>query len=142
MFFLYLVFLDAYLLDWTLTKWKRSYVRFYFAYAKNNHLLVRVRLEEIQYALTTKQLGLTTNRERSPSPEPVYDKDGKRVNTRDARAVEHYNKERQRLLEQALSVCPSFKVWSAFFYFLVKLRRVMLAIWNYRLNSVNVNTLH
>eukprot|EP01105_Mastigella_eilhardi_P002890 TRINITY_DN13734_c0_g2_i1.p1 TRINITY_DN13734_c0_g2~~TRINITY_DN13734_c0_g2_i1.p1 ORF type:complete len:108 (+),score=8.33 TRINITY_DN13734_c0_g2_i1:188-511(+) len=36
--------------------------------------------------MTTRRLGLNTGRERSPSPEPVYDKDGKRVNTRDQRA--------------------------------------------------------
>ncbi|KAH3765078.1 Zinc finger protein [Pelomyxa schiedti] len=76
--------------------------------------LLRVRIEEISYAISTGQLGLNTGRERSPSPEPVYDKDGKRVNTREQRAKDRYIREKQRLLEQAIHTCPSFKPPSDF----------------------------
>ncbi|XP_071738494.1 splicing factor-like protein 1 [Rutidosis leptorrhynchoides] len=46
---------------------------------------------------------------RSPSPEPVYDNLGIRINTREYRARERLNKERQEIISQILKKNPSFK---------------------------------
>nr|XP_043631458.1 splicing factor-like protein 1 [Erigeron canadensis] len=46
---------------------------------------------------------------RSPSPEPVYDNMGIRINTREYRARERLNKERQEIISQILKRNPSFK---------------------------------
>lgn len=47
--------------------------------------------------------------QRSPSPEPVYDNLGIRINTREYRARERLNKERQEIISQILKKNPSFK---------------------------------
>ncbi|CAK9135137.1 unnamed protein product [Ilex paraguariensis] len=46
---------------------------------------------------------------RSPSPEPIYDNLGVRVNTREYRARERLNKERQEIISQILKKNPAFK---------------------------------
>jgi hypothetical protein len=48
--------------------------------------------------------------ERSPSPEPIYDTQGKRVNTRDQRAKDKLLEERQKSIEMATAMWPGFKV--------------------------------
>lgn len=70
---------------------------------------VRLRIEEITRKLTTGQFeeGL---RERSPSPEPVYDNMGKRVNTRDQRIKDKLMKERQKYVTEAMYMNPLFRV--------------------------------
>ncbi|KAL4575967.1 hypothetical protein LXL04_012059 [Taraxacum kok-saghyz] len=46
---------------------------------------------------------------RSPSPEPIYDNLGIRINTREYRARERLNKERQEIISQIIKKNPSFK---------------------------------
>ncbi|KAE8663341.1 DNA binding protein, putative isoform 1 [Hibiscus syriacus] len=46
---------------------------------------------------------------RSPSPEPIYDNMGIRINTREYRARERLNKERQEIISQILKKNPAFK---------------------------------
>ncbi|KAI3432148.1 uncharacterized protein J3R85_007541 [Psidium guajava] len=46
---------------------------------------------------------------RSPSPEPIYDNMGMRINTREFRARERLNKERQEIISQIIKRNPSFK---------------------------------
>jgi len=74
-------------------------------------LLVRVRIEEITKQISMGDVGLSLidERDRSPSPEPIYDKDGKRLNTREQRAKEKLNKERTELVELALAMDSTFK---------------------------------
>jgi len=72
-------------------------------------LLTRVRIEEITRKLSLNDLDLDYSADRSPSPEPVYDQNGKRTNTRDQRAREKLNLERHLLVEKALSLSPQFK---------------------------------
>jgi splicing factor 1 len=74
-------------------------------------LLVRVRIEEITRKLTMNDLDIdyTNERDRSPSPEPVYDAQGKRVNTREQRAKNKLNAERHSLVLLAKSMNPLFK---------------------------------
>ncbi|KAG2571607.1 splicing factor-like protein 1 [Panicum virgatum] len=46
---------------------------------------------------------------RSPSPEPVYDNLGVRINTREYRARERLNRERQEIISQLIRRNPAFK---------------------------------
>ncbi|KAK1259380.1 KH domain-containing protein [Acorus gramineus] len=46
---------------------------------------------------------------RSPSPEPVYDNMGIRINTREYRARECLNRERQEIISQLIKKNPAFK---------------------------------
>jgi len=72
-------------------------------------LLLRIRIEEIGYKLQNNQLDLEFYRERSPSPTPVYDKLGKRVNTRENRSKNNLMNERHILIEKALRINPLFR---------------------------------
>lgn len=46
---------------------------------------------------------------RSPSPEPIYDNDGIRINTREFRAREKLTRERQEVISQLIKRNPAFK---------------------------------
>lgn len=46
---------------------------------------------------------------RSPSPEPIYDNDGIRINTREYRAREKLSRERQEIISQLIKRNPAFK---------------------------------
>ncbi|XP_052211461.1 splicing factor-like protein 1 [Diospyros lotus] len=46
---------------------------------------------------------------RSPSPEPIYDNMGVRINTREYRARERLNRERQEIISQIIKRNPAFK---------------------------------
>ncbi|GFP80790.1 branchpoint-bridging protein [Phtheirospermum japonicum] len=46
---------------------------------------------------------------RSPSPEPLYDTMGVRINTREYRARERLNRERQEIISQIIKKNPAFK---------------------------------
>lgn len=46
---------------------------------------------------------------RSPSPEPIYDTLGHRINTREYRAREKLNRERQEIISQMIKKNPAFK---------------------------------
>ncbi|XP_009802234.1 splicing factor-like protein 1 [Nicotiana tabacum] len=46
---------------------------------------------------------------RSPSPEPIYDNMGIRINTREYRAREKLNRERQEIISEILKKNPAFK---------------------------------
>lgn len=46
---------------------------------------------------------------RSPSPEPIYDTKGIRVNTRENRAKERLNREKQEIIQQIIKKNPAFK---------------------------------
>ncbi|TMW87129.1 hypothetical protein EJD97_020384 [Solanum chilense] len=46
---------------------------------------------------------------RSPSPEPIYDNMGIRINTREFRAREKLNRERQEIISQIIKKNPAFK---------------------------------
>jgi splicing factor 1 len=75
-------------------------------------LVLRIRIEEITQKLTMAGLlaqEAEFGRDRSPSPTPVYDSMGKRVNTREQRLRDKLNRERQRLVETATMYNPMFK---------------------------------
>ena len=79
-------------------------------------LVLRLKIEDL-----TKELAVVSNsfiqgvdyvgmygEQRSPSPEPIYDYTGRRVNTRNARRKEKLNIERNKLIERALDTIPNF----------------------------------
>ena len=51
----------------------------------------------------------TSSAPRSPSPEPVYDSHGLRTNTRSARLVSRWTKERADSVERLLALSPSYQ---------------------------------
>jgi len=47
---------------------------------------------------------------RSPSPEPIYDsKSGVRLNTRDLRVKENYNREKSSIIEELIKLDKTYK---------------------------------
>jgi splicing factor 1 len=46
---------------------------------------------------------------RSPSPEPIYNSEGKRLNTREFRIRKKLEDERQALIQEAMRLNPNFK---------------------------------
>jgi len=72
-------------------------------------LLLRIRIEEIGYKIANSQFDVEYYKSRSPSPTPVYDAQGKRVNTKDQRAKQKLEQERAYLIEKVFKIYPSFK---------------------------------
>ncbi|KAI7895135.1 uncharacterized protein EV154DRAFT_536231 [Mucor mucedo] len=70
--------------------------------------LLQIRLEEINRKLRIGDF-TPTERARSPSPEPIYNADGKRINTREARYKKKLEDERHRLMEIAIKTIPNFR---------------------------------
>ncbi|KAF8933714.1 hypothetical protein BGZ58_006182 [Dissophora ornata] len=70
--------------------------------------LLHTRLEEISRKLRTGDV-LPPGRERSRSPEPVYNAEGKRVNTREWRYRKKLEDERHQLIEGAIKKYPDFR---------------------------------
>ena len=46
---------------------------------------------------------------RSPSPEPIYDLQGKRFNTREVRARRKIEDQRHQLVTEILTIAPDYK---------------------------------
>ncbi|KAI9469999.1 MAG: hypothetical protein EXX96DRAFT_588374 [Benjaminiella poitrasii] len=70
--------------------------------------LLQIRLEEINRKLRTNDF-VPNERARSPSPEPIYNAEGKRVNTREARYKKKLEDERHKLIETAMKTIPNFR---------------------------------
>ncbi|XP_073993559.1 splicing factor 1 [Rhodnius prolixus] len=72
--------------------------------------LLQLQIEEVSRKLRTGDLGIPMNpEERSPSPEPIYSSDGKRLNTREFRTRKNLEEERHSLIQKMLKVNPDFK---------------------------------
>ncbi|RCI01690.1 hypothetical protein CU098_002875, partial [Rhizopus stolonifer] len=69
--------------------------------------LLQIRLEEINRKIRTNDF--SSERDRSPSPEPIYNAEGKRVNTREVRVKKKLEDERHRLIEIAIRTIPNFR---------------------------------
>ncbi|AOA64117.1 Commitment complex component [Komagataella phaffii CBS 7435] len=65
------------------------------------------RIEEITQKLETHQV-VPEEKLRSPSPTPIYNSNGKRINTIDIRYTEKLEKERHVLVERAMKTVPGF----------------------------------
>ncbi|XP_065897643.1 splicing factor 1-like isoform X2 [Dysidea avara] len=72
--------------------------------------LIHLQIEENSRRLRTGDLGIPINpADRSPSPEPIYSYDGKRLNTREVRVKKRLEDERHRLILEALTINPEYK---------------------------------
>ncbi|XP_052873280.1 splicing factor 1-like [Anopheles cruzii] len=72
--------------------------------------LVQIQIEEISRKLRTGDLMIPQNpEERSPSPEPIYSSDGKRLNTREFRTRKKLEEQRHQLIQRMQSINPDFK---------------------------------
>ncbi|KAI0382571.1 hypothetical protein F5Y04DRAFT_279859 [Hypomontagnella monticulosa] len=66
------------------------------------------RIREITQKLSVGDADLANHRRRSPSPGPLYDSLGKRVNTRHRRQREILEKERGSLIQTAMRTIPNY----------------------------------
>ncbi|CAG9857649.1 unnamed protein product [Phyllotreta striolata] len=72
--------------------------------------LLQLQIEEVSRKLRSGDLGIPMNpEERSPSPEPIYSSDGKRLNTREFRTRKRLEEERHALVLKMQSINPEFK---------------------------------
>lgn len=74
--------------------------------------LLRLQIDEINRKLLTVKYDAKIKENdpnRSPSPEPVYDSNGKRINTREVRMKKDLELEKQKLLEELVKLNPSLK---------------------------------
>eukprot|EP00826_Nyctotherus_ovalis_P035255 TRINITY_DN3012_c0_g1_i28.p1 TRINITY_DN3012_c0_g1~~TRINITY_DN3012_c0_g1_i28.p1 ORF type:complete len:253 (+),score=56.92 TRINITY_DN3012_c0_g1_i28:139-897(+) len=74
-----------------------------------NNFLGRHRLDDVQRILALNDFENNDPDLRSLSPDPIYDpKTGVRLNTRESRNKERYNKEKNTLIEDLLKMDPTF----------------------------------
>uniref|UniRef100_A0A8C6TM42 Branchpoint-bridging protein n=1 Tax=Neogobius melanostomus TaxID=47308 RepID=A0A8C6TM42_9GOBI len=72
--------------------------------------IVQLQIEDLTRKLRTGDLGIPVNPEdRSPSPEPIYNSEGKRLNTREYRTRKKIEEERHSLITEMLALNPDFK---------------------------------
>ncbi|KAK9462619.1 putative branchpoint-bridging protein [Lipomyces oligophaga] len=70
--------------------------------------VLNLRIEEISQKLRINDL-VPKEGDRSPSPPPQYDGNGKRINTREVRYRKKLEDERHKLVEKAIKTIPDFK---------------------------------
>lgn len=66
-------------------------------------------LAEVNQRILNNQLEIPPENRRSPSPEPVYDRNGVRLNTREVRAKEKLMQARSNLIEELIKADPSYR---------------------------------
>ncbi|TPP59433.1 Splicing factor 1 [Fasciola gigantica] len=72
--------------------------------------IIQLQIEDISRRLKCGDLGIPKNPEdRSPSPEPIYSSDGKRLNTREYRTRKKMEEERHSLVQQLTELNPDYK---------------------------------
>ncbi|KAJ8100367.1 hypothetical protein POJ06DRAFT_252481 [Lipomyces tetrasporus] len=70
--------------------------------------VLNLRIEEISQKLRINDV-VPKDGERSPSPPPQYDSNGKRINTREFRYRKKLEDERHKLVEKAMRTIPDFR---------------------------------
>lgn len=70
--------------------------------------LLQLQIEELTLRIRTNDLRIPPERDRSPSPEPVYDIEGKRLNTREVRTMKKMEYQRHLLIQKMLVDNPSY----------------------------------
>lgn len=69
----------------------------------------QLEIEEVSRRLRSNDLGIPANpEERSPSPEPVYSSDGKRLNTRDVRTRRKLEDMRHKAIQEMKEINPHY----------------------------------
>ncbi|TDL25617.1 hypothetical protein BD410DRAFT_717569, partial [Rickenella mellea] len=76
--------------------------------AQLDNYAIQIRLEEINRKLRLNDF-IPSERERSPSPPPTYDGQGRRTNTREVRYRKKLEDERIKLVDRALKTDPNFR---------------------------------
>ncbi|KAG9340132.1 hypothetical protein AGOR_G00018140 [Albula goreensis] len=72
--------------------------------------IVQLQIEDLSRKLRTGDLEIPVNpEERSPSPEPIYNSEGKRLNTREYRTRKKLEEERHALITEMVRLNPEFK---------------------------------
>jgi len=72
--------------------------------------LLQLRIEDASRKLRSGDLGIPPNPDdRSPSPEPVYSSDGKRMNTREYRKRKELEEQRHEAIQKMLLLNPEYK---------------------------------
>lgn len=66
-------------------------------------------LEDLSNRIDANDIRLPPEHARSPSPEPVYDRNGVRQNTREVRMREKMIEQRERMVEELIKVDPTYK---------------------------------
>ncbi|GIX62528.1 transcription or splicing factor-like protein, putative [Babesia caballi] len=98
--------------------------------AQMDQFLREQRHDELVKKIAGGQLEFGDPDIRPPSPPPVYDRNGSRVNTRDVRAKNAMNQEYNRLVEYLLKHLPGF-VASADYKPLKKVRKIIIPLDKY-----------
>ena len=70
---------------------------------------MREELEELNRKLTSNDIYIPPEGQRSPSPDPIYDAMGNRLNTREIRAREKLVDSRHKLVEDLIKEDPTFR---------------------------------
>lgn len=77
---------------------------------QEQQVLLHLQIEELTRKLRSGDLGIPPNPEdRSPSPEPVYNHEGKRLNTREYRTRKKLEEERHHKIQEALVSNQEYK---------------------------------
>ncbi|XP_037071312.1 splicing factor 1-like [Pollicipes pollicipes] len=72
--------------------------------------LIQLQIEDYSRRLRSGDLGIPSNPDqRSPSPEPIYSSDGKRLNTRDYRTRRRLEDDRHKLIQKMFELNPDYK---------------------------------
>ncbi|KAF5402761.1 Splicing factor [Paragonimus heterotremus] len=72
--------------------------------------ILQLQIEDISRRLKCGDLGIPKNPEdRSPSPEPIYSSEGKRLNTREYRTRKRMEDERHSLVQELMELNPDYK---------------------------------
>ena len=100
------------------TRWGEKSTLFPFSHVPTENvslemldaIRLKIRIEELNHLLGSPIIDMEDPTiRRSPSPEPVYDTEGKRTNTREQRIRNKLTKERTSLINEALKLNPQFK---------------------------------
>ncbi|XP_035705341.1 splicing factor 1 isoform X2 [Folsomia candida] len=72
--------------------------------------IAQLQIEELTRKLRTGDMGISPNpEERSPSPEPIYSTDGKRLNTRENRTRKKLEDDRHKLIQRLQELNPDYR---------------------------------
>jgi splicing factor 1 len=72
--------------------------------------ILHLKIEETSRQLRSGDLGIRLNQaDRSPSPEPIYSHDGKRLNTREVRTRKKLEDQRHDLILEATKLNPEYR---------------------------------
>nr|XP_039249211.1 splicing factor 1-like [Styela clava] len=72
--------------------------------------IVQLQIEDVTRKLKSGDLGISPNPEdRSPSPEPIYNNEGKRLNTREYRTRKRLEEERHKLIQDMIKINENYK---------------------------------